>query len=343
MSSDAQTLRSPHPGDRLRVLIVGCGSIAGGYNQARPSLPPISHAAAFSGDGRFEIAACVDPDRERRRRFMEYWSIAAGYDQVSNLADAFDIISICSPTPLHAPHVLDAVRLRPRLIFCEKPVGSGLDDARLAVAACDDAGILLAVNYTRRWDPAVVALRRDIAQGKFGAIRSAACFYNKGVVHNGSHMIDLLHYVLQRPLRLRASGVAANDFFDDDPVVAALLETDDGISVHLCPADARDYALFELQLVTQQGSVALEDGGLAWRLRQPVESAEFPGYKLLSAGERTPGSYMAAMTGAVANIYEAVTSGAELMSTGHTALESQTICEAIRSTALQQLGNQQCA
>lgn len=329
--------------ERLRVLIVGCGAIAGGYNQARPSLPPLSHAAAFRGDARFEIAACVDPDRERRRDFMDHWSIPVGYDELSEVAASFDVVSICSPTPLHMQHVLAAVRLLPRLIFCEKPVGASLEDARRAVTACDDAGILLAVNYTRRWDPAVVGLRDDVAQGRLGAVRSAACFYNKGVVHNGSHMVDMLHFVLQRPLRLQAVGVATNDFFDDDPVVAALLEADGGISVHLIPADARDYALFELQLVTEQGSVAMEDGGLAWRSRRPMESAEFAGYKQLSSGERNQGEYMTAMPGAVANIYEALTTGAALMSTGHTALQAQQVCETIRSTALQQSGKSTCA
>ena len=53
-----------------RVLIIGCGAIAGGYDADRsPQDWPLSHAGAIARDDRFELMACVDPNDATRNAF----------------------------------------------------------------------------------------------------------------------------------------------------------------------------------------------------------------------------------------------------------------------------------
>jgi predicted dehydrogenase len=322
-----------------RVLIVGCGQIAGGFDAARPpTLPPLSHAGAYRRHGGFELAACVEPDAARRAAFMQRWGVAQGFASVAEAAAAgpFDVVSLCSPTALHAAQFDAVLALRPRLVFCEKPLTPTLADSERLVARAEAAGVPLAVNHTRRWAPDLWRLADELAAGEWGALRSVVGTYNKGVLNNGSHLIDLLHLLLgaeHGPLRVLAAGAPVADHWADDPTIPALLQTESGVPVHLHTAHAADCAVFELQLTTASAVIGMEDGGSAWRIRRVATSSTFAGYRVLDAGERTPGRYAEATLGAITNLHDTLSSGAPLLGSGRGALAAQRVCEQIRRLA----------
>lgn len=150
-------------------------------------------------------------------------------------------------------------------------------------------------------------------------------------------MIDLLQHLIG-PLELCSTGAARNDYVADDPTVAAMLTSTEGVSVHLATGAAEDYALFELQLVTAKGVIAIEQGGFLWRERLVKESPHFAGYRLVSEDVRRAGGAGQAMRLAATNIHDAVTKGAALASTGETALSAQILCDKIRSSPSQLRG-----
>jgi predicted dehydrogenase len=324
---------APRP---LEVLLIGCGSIAGGFDAERPAdALPLTHAAAMLRHGGFRLAACVDPEPQRLDAFMRRWGVPAGAATIDGLPGAagpFDVVSICSPTALHAEHMAAALRLQPRLIFCEKPVTPSLAMTTEWVERCEQAGILLMVNHTRRWAPDVVRLRDELRAGAWGELRSVVGHYNKGVLNNGGHLIDLLHYLVG-PLELQFAGAPVWDFWPEDPSVPAVLRTADGICVHLNVAHAGDFAFFELQLITSRAVLSMEDGGQQWRIRRAAPSPQFKGYQTLDGGEPRAGEYAAAMLNAVAALHDAVCDAGPLASTGRSALEAQRLCERIRLTA----------
>jgi predicted dehydrogenase len=323
----------------LKVLIAGCGNIAGGFDHDRVgTATPFSHAGAYTRHGGFAMTACVEPDRSKREAFMRRWSVAQGFDTMGQAAAAgghVDVISICSPTASHHQDVLAAVRMAPRLVFCEKPVTTSAARTRELIDRCAEAGVLLAVNYTRRWDPDVARLAVELRAGVWGAIRSVAASYNKGVLNNGSHMIDLLHLLLGR-LELRHAERPIQDMLADDPSIPAVLTAAGDVTVHLCCGNASDYSLFELQLVTEKGVITMEDGGLHWRIRTAVPSPNFSGYRALDEGVRRQGGLAGATLAAVTQIYEVLQNGGILSSTGANALEAQHLCELLRHRATAQ-------
>jgi predicted dehydrogenase len=321
----------------LRVLIVGCGQIAGGYDTDRPdNIHPLSHAGAYSRHGGFVLSGCVEPSEERRTTFMQRWGIAHGWstiDQVCASGENYDVISVCSPTTLHYEHVLQSLQLAPQVLFCEKPLASTLQAARDTASACEVAGVTLAVNFTRRWAPDIVQLATSLRCGKWGTVRGVVGRYNKGIVHNGSHLIDLLR-MLFGELKVDWVGQPIHDFWLDDPTVAACLKSADGVPVYLDPAHAGDYACFELHLTTSRGVLTMEEGGLSWRYREISPSMQFSGYRTLSQGHHIQGRYEEAMSAAVDNIYLHLTHNVPIACTGHEALHALTLCEELRTTAL---------
>ncbi len=323
--------------NKLNVLIIGCGNIAGGYDLLQPDdALPLGHAKAFAKHGGFTLSACVEPDAAKRAAFQQRWQVPAGFSSVQEVAVAggnFDVISICSPTHAHAADIQSALALKPKLIFCEKPITSQLQQSQRAVQACADQQVLFAVNYSRRWSPQVIQLKAQLTEGYWGVVRSVSAVYNKGLLNNGSHMIDLL-LALFGPLHIVSVGQAVADFFSEDPTIDATLRTQQGLPIQLNVAHAQDYALFEMQIVTEKGVISMEDGGARWRCRHAKPNERLAGHRLLNSGEwvEPQGSY--ALTGALANIFEALQHGSPLFSTGGNALQAQVLCEQIKQIAL---------
>jgi predicted dehydrogenase len=314
------------------VLIVGCGNIAGGFDEARsPSSQPLTHAGAYRTHGGFQLSACVDPNADRRREFMRHWGIPCGFanlEEALNSRKHFDIVSICSPTKQHYSDLLACANSGASLVFCEKPICSTVAEAEHALEVLRQRRILIAVNHNRRWDPFVSSLRNEIANGGWGRIRSIAAQYNKGILNNGSHLVDLLA-CLAGPLELLHAGPVCHDYFESDPSVPAMLLANRNIPVVLSCGHASDYGLFEIQIVLERGVIAMESGGMRWRFRSRVPSNEFSGYTTLAEGYSHPGRYTESMTGAIQNIYDAINTGSTLASTGETALAAHRLCAQI--------------
>lgn len=321
----------------LRVLVIGCGNIAGVFDQGRPTSDlPYTHAGAYTRDDRFVLVACVEPNDNRRSEFMAAWGIPAGFrtiEQALESGSQLDVISICSPTDSHAHDLEMVLRFKPKLIFCEKPVTTSVAETERLVAECGKLKIPLAVNYTRRWDPDISKLQSEMQVDRWGQLRSAVGYYNKGILNNGSHMLDLLH-LLVGPLDIVKVGKPIHDFFPDDPTVSVWLEGSQGVPVHLVGGHAGDYAIFELQLVFSLGVLTMEEGGMYWRERRVADSTAFKGYRMLGDGVRRAGEYPRAMLQAVDNIYRAIYQGEPLASTGASALGAQRICQQIKQQAV---------
>lgn len=297
---------------------------------------PYTHAGAYKRDGRFNLTACVEPDESRRKTFMEKWNVSRGFssiDEALHSGNQFDVISICSPTPSHIHDLEIALQLKPKLIFCEKPVTTSFIETERLVVACQNANVQLAVNYSRRWDVDISALQADMQAGKWGQLRSVVGIYNKGILNNGSHMVDLLH-LLVGEMNIVKVGQPVQDFFENDPSVPAWLEAENGLPVQLVCGHAEDYAIFELQMIFSQGVLSMEEGGIFWRERRAKDSETFKGYRVLDEGVRRAGQYPATMCTAVDNIYRAITQGDALAGTGESALAAQRLCEQIKQQAI---------
>lgn len=320
----------------LNVLIVGCGNIAGNFDKDRNlSDFAYTHAGAYTLDSRFKMSVCIEPDESRRIEFMKKWNIQFGFSSINemlNLDYQFDVISICSPTASHFHDIEIALQLNPKLIFCEKPITTILVDSEKLIAACKSANVMIAVNHTRRWDPSISELKAEILSGRRGQLRSVIGIYNKGILNNGSHMFDLLHFLFGS-LSIVGVGKPVNDYINNDPSIPVLLESEQGVSIHLACAHSDDYADFQFQLIFSSGILTMEEGGLYWRDRRVVESSAFKGYRNIDDGVRHPGSYPYAMIKAIDNIYRSITKGDVLLSSGESALLAQRMCEKVKNIA----------
>ena len=322
---------------RPRVMLVGCGNIAGKFDMSRPEDAwPVSQAGAFRRHGGYDLAACVDPDEQARLAFAAHWGIphhAASLEALQAQAGDFDVIGLCSPTTLHHSHLEAVLPLKPRVIFCEKPLTNSLQESARWEHACAVQGITLVVNYTRQWDPSMVRLVEEVRSGRWGAVRSAVGYYNKGVLNNGGHLVDLLLRLLG-PLEVVAATTPVHDHWDNDPTVSGMLRSvQSQVPVCLDAAHAKDYSLFELDLICELGVVRMRNGGMQWEIRHAKANPHFIGYRSLTGGQVHDGDYLQAMTLAVTEIHQHLANGTSIRSTGEHALSIQSICEQLLAAA----------
>lgn len=92
------------------------------------------------------------------------------YEQV--LADpGVDAVVLATPHSQHGDQVRRAAAAR-KAVFCEKPFTLKAADAARAIRAAEEAGIVLAVGFNRRFHPSMAELKRRVQAGALGAIET---------------------------------------------------------------------------------------------------------------------------------------------------------------------------
>ncbi|MCO6416667.1 Gfo/Idh/MocA family oxidoreductase [Siccirubricoccus sp. KC 17139] len=82
-----------------------------------------------------------------------------------------EVQAVVIATP-HRSHraLIEAVAARGLPVFCEKPLTLTRADAVAAVAACQAAGVPLAVGHNRRFLPSLAIMQRILAEGRLGTL-----------------------------------------------------------------------------------------------------------------------------------------------------------------------------
>jgi hypothetical protein len=80
-----------------------------------------------------------------------------------------EAIILCTPHQFHAKQIHMAAQAG-KHVFCEKPLCLTYDDALAAIQACKAAGVQLGIGHERRFEPAVITMREEIAKGTLGTV-----------------------------------------------------------------------------------------------------------------------------------------------------------------------------
>jgi predicted dehydrogenase len=94
-------------------------------------------------------------------------------DLAEILADGrIEAVILTSPNVLHDEQVAACVAAG-KHVFCEKPLSLTAAGARASVKAAKDAGLVLGIGHERRFEPAILALKRLLDEGALGTIMHA--------------------------------------------------------------------------------------------------------------------------------------------------------------------------
>ncbi|MBF0301102.1 MAG: Gfo/Idh/MocA family oxidoreductase [Oligoflexia bacterium] len=307
------------------AIIIGAGKVGSSFDSPF-SKKILTHAHAYTFHSGFNLLGFIDPNKENLENALSKWG-GNGYE---NIEDAFaqyssiDVISIASPDQFHFEHLKQLLKLKLKLIFIEKPLVLFPNDLeeiqKLDVQSNNFPQIV--VNYSRRFIPEIMVMAERIHKGEFGKFISGRGIYGKGLIHNGSHIIDLL--------RMFFKSVKAKRLFEkitdwEEASVRAELVIDDGyfiLDVYPCTLGT----LFEIDLLFEKGRIRFEDGGWVIKIYKPVSSETFSKYKFIKEIETINSSMDSAIYYAVDSIYRRLKDHTPILCSLNDGIEALKIC-----------------
>src|SRR5437867_9139587 len=299
---------------RLKVGIVGCGGIAGRYDETSHDKGIYSHAGAYrSRASEIAFEACVEPDPIRRQEFQKYWEVPYGYGTLSELLGrhTFDILSVCSPDARHAEQLMEILQSRKaRMIWAEKPLTIDFERAMRIVDQAKAMGTGIRLTNQRRWEPVHCALAKELRNGVIGNITAVTGYYVKGLTHIGTTMINTLRFLVGDIAQVEAVG-STKGSYPGDPSRDAVVWFDGDVAgmIHGVDGASYSYSLFEIDVVGTKGRVRILNNGDVIEIGHPVPYGHYDGFAELQLKERRQSSLANTMVYGLDSMVEAFRCG----------------------------------
>lgn len=187
---------SPAQPGPLRAAVIGAGFIG------------LDHAAAYAANPTAELVAVVDPDPERVAAAVSSFGGRA-FAAVDAMLAAIgpDVASVCVPTALHLPVVVELAAAGCGILL-EKPMAESVEACDAIEDACRRAGVHLMLGLTHRFHRELIEAHRLIEAGALGQPMLAldvfsfgehgpwpAWYYDRRLSGGGELMHDAVHLV----------------------------------------------------------------------------------------------------------------------------------------------------
>ena len=129
------------------------------------------HVRAYTQHPGAELVAVCDLDAGRARKVAKEYGIPNVYTNVDALlTQDLDGISVATPDTVHAEIVLKAAAKGVNILV-EKPLATTVEECQQMVAAAEQAGVILMVDWHNRWNPPYAYARDAIQAGELGDVR----------------------------------------------------------------------------------------------------------------------------------------------------------------------------
>ena len=190
---------------RLKAAVIGVGRMGR------------HHARNYSQMRGLELVGVSDTDETTGQKAAREFKTRFYKNYLEMLEDENpQLVSLATPTRFHHPIALDVIRRKIHLLI-EKPITFNIDEAQEVIAEAKKHKIKLTVGHVERFNPAVIALKKLIRQGRLGTIisimaRRAGTIPDRikdanVILDIGVHDIDLLNFILEkRPINVFAFG-----------------------------------------------------------------------------------------------------------------------------------------
>lgn len=316
------------------VAVIGAGNIAAGYDNPG-DLAVLTHLHAITVESGLRCIGLFDLDRPRAERQAARWGVPFASDLRLLFASPVDLAVVAVPDDAHAACLVDLLGRQVRLVLCEKPLATDSVTARKIVAAYAGAGRPLMVNYQRRFEPTLMALKGRLDAGELGAPLAGAVWYSKGILHNGSHAVDLLRYLFGEVRELSARRRVV-DHQPADPTVSGTLVFD-RVAIDLIGGDERMFSLFEVDLLFEKARYRYTVSGTRLGRYEVRPDPLFPGYAEMQCVESGPSGLDRALPVCYRAIADFLDGSTPFPFPAAVTIGTQEVCEALQTLPFDQV------
>lgn len=315
---------------RYNVLIIGAGDM-GAFYDSPGSKNVLTHAHAFSMQESFNVIGFIDKDMQKASQAASLWGGKA-FDGIGHAfgKERVDIVCVSVPDKLHYEVLNEIADFGPKLVFAEKPLATSLSEAKKIRDVYNKLRIPVCVNYRRRFVSEFQKLKASLSEN--GAYITGTGYYGKGLIHNGSHLIDLLSFFLGE-FHVRDITGKLFDYVDDDPSISAVLCFQDNKPFILQSIDCRMFTIFELDLIFEKKRIRIKDLGFRIEEFELRENHIYPGYYEMTQIVGYETQLGNSMLASVSNIYNHLSIGEALMCSIDDGYRTLDLCSRILAKA----------
>ena len=321
---------------QYKATIVGCGRIGVSFDFDDTDAV-LTHAKAFSAHPQVNLVAVMDVNSKIAKSSGSKWKCEYYSDFQRMIKEQQpDIISICVPDEFHYEYLLQCLDFKPKAVIAEKPLTLDIEESNEIVEKYNNVNIPLFVNYTRRYEGFMQSLKYRIETGDLGQILNTTIKYTKGILHNGSHAIDIANFLFGEYL----SGQPLNsviDYSEADPTLSAVLKYERCPELFLIACDEYFYSIFEIDIMAEKGRIVFDQSGFRCREYGVKKDSVFEGYKDLVLVKEYTTDLNKSIFNLVDNVVQHLDNDKKIICSGKDALLAQEICsELIESWDRQQ-------
>lgn len=270
MSGELDRLGHPEPGSLAGTP--GVGIVGAGWIVRECHLPSYATAGA-------NVVGVASRDPARGGALAAEYGIRALTSWEELVDDpVVEVVDIAYP-PHVQPGLIDAIVARGagvRGILAQKPLAPTLAEAEATVRACEEAGVVLAVNQNMRWDHSIRALKRLLEEGRLGRAVIAQItmharvgwmpyaddYTRKGMLIMSVHHLDAFRFLFGEPEEVVASVRGAPDGDGSDEMATYTLRYPDGL---LAIGIDNTYATLDQGIEWRvDGTEGMASGTLGW-------------------------------------------------------------------------------
>lgn len=267
---------------KYRAALIGCGNIGSLYANDPKIKGICTHAGAYTASSKTELVAVCDVDHDKVSACAKKWMVSHQYTDVKKMLieQKPDVVSICTSDSTHAD-ILECVLNTPGIkgVIVEKPLALDVNRAAELVRCAHEKKITLAVNYNRRHAKGHQKIKLVIENGDIGAVQKISGYYTKGILHNGTHWLDLARWLIGEITIVQGFNVLKSD--DQDPAIDMWMQFQNGCTGFLQNVNAAYYSLFEMDIVGSNGRIYIRDSGHTIDYFDVCDSPFYTGYNTL--------------------------------------------------------------
>ncbi len=271
-----------------RAALIGCGKIGSEFADDPRITDIYTHAGAYTACPDTNLVAVCDADGDKVKKCGMRWGVSRIFQDFQTMIEETqpEIISICTPDSTHKFVICEVMEHRCiRAIFAEKPLALSLEDATEILELAQARNVTLAVNYFRRYASNIQCLKRDITEEKcIGEIQTVSCHYTKGILHNGTHLLDLARYLIGDIISVQGFHNQRSD--SQDPSLDAYLHFGNGASGFIHGCDEKMFDICEMDIIGSEGRIRILDSGHTIERYEICDDPHYSGYMGLSLTEK---------------------------------------------------------
>ena len=204
-------------------------------------------AAALARSKSCSLTAVHDVDEARARSVAQSARFHANVEELIESPDVEAVI-ISTPPQFHEPLAVAAAKVGKHALV-EKPMAATPEACERMIDAARAAGTLLSVGYNQRYFPALKVVRDFVQSGEIGRLShvrayaghvglaefkapwmyDAAVMGGGALMDNGTHLVDLVRYVMGDPTEVYGQALHRVWGLDVEDEAMALLRNEDGV------------------------------------------------------------------------------------------------------------------